>query len=81
MSSKKSIKVFQRITKTEKGKPVPSLEEVKTDGTLSSAEKAIATLQKSGVVYFEVIGEKKNSKTVYCKTLSGKNYQTKVVQN
>ena len=81
MASEKSIKVFERITKTEKGKSVTSLKEVKTDGTVSGSEKAIATLQKSGVTYFEVVDQKKGSKTVYSRTLSGKNYETKVVKS
>ena len=81
MASEKSIKVFERITKTEKGKSVTSLKEVKTDGTVSGSEKAIATLQKSGVSYFEVLDQKKGIKTVYSRTLSGKNYESKVAKS
>ena len=61
MATQKSIAVFERITKTEKGKPVTSLKEVNTDGTVQGSEKAIATLQKSGVAYFEVVDQKKST--------------------
>lgn len=78
MASEKSITVFERITKTEKGKSILSLKEVKTDGTVPGSEKAISTLQKSGATYFEVVDQKKGIKTLYNRTLSGKNYEIKV---
>jgi hypothetical protein len=81
MASEKLIKVFERIIKTEKGKPTTTLREFKTDGTVSGSEKAIATLQKSGVTYFEVVDHNKSTKTAYSRTLSGKNYETKVVKS
>ena len=81
MSTEKPIVVFERVTKTEKGRKVILLKEVETDGSVQGSKKAVARLQKSGVTYFEVVNQKKGTKTTYSKTLSGKNYQTKVVKS
>lgn len=81
MATEKMISVFERITKNEKGKPVTSLKEVKTDGTVSGSKKAIDTLIKAKKKYFEVVNHKKGIKTTYNRTLSGKNYETKIMKN
>ena len=81
MASEKSIKVLQRVSKTEKGKSISILKEVKTDGTASGSEKAISKLQNLGVSYFEVLDQKKGIKTLYNRTLSGKNYEKKVIKS
>jgi hypothetical protein len=81
MASEKLIKVFERIIKRKKGKPTTNSKEIKTDGIVSGSEKAIAALQKYEVTYFEVVDQNKSTKTVYSRTLSGKNYETKVVKS
>ena len=80
MGNEKLITVFERIIKTEKGKEISSLKEIKTDGSESGTEKAVTTLQKEGVVYFEVVDPIKGDKLLYTKTLGGKNYEIKATK-
>ena len=80
MANEKLITVFERIIKTEKGKTILSLKEIKTDGSESGTEKAVTTLQNEGVVYFEVVDPTKGFKFLYTKTLSGENYEIKAVE-
>tara|TARA_B110000967_G_C18752518_1_gene493590 strand:+ start:661 stop:906 length:246 start_codon:yes stop_codon:yes gene_type:complete len=80
MANEKSIAVYENIIKTEKTKSITSLKLIKTDGTASGAEEAVKELQKSGATSFEVVDKNKGFKTLYNKTLGGRNYETKVVK-
>ena len=63
MATEKSMVILERITKIDKGAPVTTLKEVKTDGTIQNCEKEVARLQKSRVPYFEVLDQKNIRKT------------------
>ena len=78
MASEKKYKVFEKVSKTEKGKSVTRLKEVKTDGSEEGSKKAVESLMKSLVKSFEVLDVETKDRKLYNRTLSGKNYEIKL---
>lgn len=72
----KKITVFTRTSKLVKKIPTLVKIEHKVDSA-EAAEKKILDLQKTHENYIEVVNEITGFKTVYQKTLGGKNYTKK----
>lgn len=80
MATKKSFKVYKAVSKTENKKTVIKLQEVKTDGTEETAKNAAHALKKAGVNYLELVNTETNEKTTYKKSISGNNYEVKLLK-
>ncbi|MCD8430403.1 hypothetical protein G1K66_08470 [Tenacibaculum finnmarkense] len=80
MEKSKTLKIFKQISAPTKTGRKNEMKEVVIDGSLISLQKEVAALKKSGVIYFEVIDQKKQIKIIYKKLLSGVNYSKKVVK-
>lgn len=80
MTSEPAFSVFQYVQSRSTKKPITKKRRVKTDGTFLGAEKAVEKLKKAGVHRFEIMDHENNQETRYKKTLSGNNYEVKVLK-
>lgn len=77
MASEKTVSVFEKSTKKQKGIPVTFFKSIKTDGTPEGAKKAIANLKKNRSDEFEVRHLDTGAKTVYKRLINSASYEVK----